>query len=135
MLYAKRWKAASDAAKAVIDLDIYELYPDYGALFKMERGKGNDINNKESILEVGYSTPDLGYSFDYFYCPKGDGGYAEIAPTENLVMNYLIKDGSGKYVEFDWNNPVHASEPYKNREPRFYQSVLYNGGRMERSNN
>lgn len=127
MLYAKRWKDASDAAKAVIDLGIYELYPDYGALFKMERGKGNDMNNKESILEVGYSAPELGYSFDYFYCPKGDGGYAEAAPTENLVMNYLIKDGTGKYVEFDWSNPEHAADPYKNREPRFYQTVLYNG--------
>ena len=126
MLYAKRWEAASDAAKEVIDLDLYELYPNYGDLFKMERGK-NDANNKESILEVGYSAPDFGYSFDYFYSPKGDGGYAEVAPTENLVMNYLIKDESGEFVEFDWNNPAHAADPYKNRESRFYQTVLYNG--------
>ena len=42
-------------------------------------------------------------------------------------MNYLIKDESGEFVEFDWNNPAHAADPYKNRESRFYQTVLYNG--------
>lgn len=122
MLYAKRWKAASDAAEAVMNLKIYDLYQGgYGELFKLTRKSG--VENKESILEFGYQAPDFGYSFDYFFCPPGDGGYAQVSPTENLVSAYQMADGSA----FDWNNPMHAANPYENREPRFYASILYNG--------
>jgi hypothetical protein len=37
-------------------------------------------------------------------------------------------DPSGvKAVKFDWNNPVHKADPYENRDPRFYASILYDG--------
>jgi hypothetical protein len=121
MLYAERWKAASDAAEEVMNLGIYDLYPDYAGLFKLTRQSG--VKNKESILEFGYDAPDFGYSFDYFFCPPGDGGYAQVSPTENLVSSYQMADGT----PFDWNNPAHAANPYANREPRFYASILYNG--------
>ncbi len=121
MLYAKRWKAASDAAKAVTDLGIYDLYPDYAELFKLRRLDGKE--NKESVLEFGFSAPDFGYSFDYFYCPPGDAGYAQLSPTEDLVSEYQMADGTN----FDWNNPAHAANPYEGRENRFYASILYNG--------
>jgi len=121
MLYAKRWKDASDAAQKVMDLAIYDLYPDYGELFKMRRLEGKE--NKESILEFGYSSPDFGYSFDYFFCPPGDAGYAQVSPTENLVSAYQMADGT----DFNWNNPEHAANPYEGRESRFYASILYNG--------
>ena len=41
---ASLWKAAADAAKAVIDLNQYELATSYGDLFK------NDFQNKEYIF-------------------------------------------------------------------------------------
>lgn len=121
MLYAKRWK---EAAKAVEDLDklkLYDLYPDYEKLFNIKRA--DHVENKESIVEFGFSTPDFGYSFDYFYCPPGDKGYAELSPTEDLVSQYQMADGS----DFDWNNQATAAHPYEGREKRFYASILYNG--------
>ncbi len=121
MLYAKRWKAATDAVEALDKLNQYDLYPDYGGLFNLKRS-GNPTN-KESILEFGYSSPNFGYSFDYFYCPPGDKGYAQVSPTEDLVSAYQMADGA----DFNWNNPAHAADPYTNREPRFYASILYNG--------
>jgi hypothetical protein len=30
-------------------------------------------------------------------------------------------------TEFEWTNPEHASDPYANRDPRFYASILYDG--------
>jgi hypothetical protein len=30
-------------------------------------------------------------------------------------------------TKFDWSNPAHAADPYKDRDPRFYVSVLYDG--------
>lgn len=125
MLYAKRWKEASDAAKAVIDLNVYSLCDNYADIFKYRRSDGRV--NPESIIEFGYIYPDLGYSFDYFYCPPGDKGYAEVSPTENLVSAYQMQDGS----EFDWNNPEHAANPYEGREDRFYATILYNGAQWK----
>lgn len=121
MLYAERWEEAVEAVDSLEALGLYELYPDYEELFNMRRSEG--VVNKESILEFGFDSPELEYSFDYFYAPPGDGGYAEISPTEDLVSEYQMKDGS----EFDWSNPEMANDPYKDREERFYASILYNG--------
>lgn len=128
MLYAKRWKEASDAALKVKELG-YSLYknpsrPDkgYGELFTNRRSQ--QLPNNESIIEFGYSYDHkMDYSFDYFFCPPSDGGYAEACPTENLVSAYQMADGR----DFDWNNPEMAAHPYQGREPRFYASILYNG--------
>lgn len=119
MLYAKRYEDAAKAAKDVIDLGIYDLYPDYGKLFKIRRS--DNIENKESILEFGFKYPDLFYNFDVNYCPPGDKGYARATPTENLVSQYQMADGT----DFNWS--VHPNNPYEGREPRFYASILYNG--------
>ena len=73
------------------------------------------LKNKESVIEFGYLKDKFTYSFDYFYCPPSDGGYAEISPTEDLVSSYQMADGS----EFDWDNPEMAANPYEGREPRF----------------
>ena len=120
MLYAERWKAASDAALEVKKLG-YKLYKNpsrgdkgYGELFTNRRS--SVISNQESIIEFGYSYDNkMDYSFDYFYCPPSDGGYAEASPTEDLVSAYQMADGR----DFDWT--------YSGREPRFYASILYNG--------
>lgn len=120
MLYAERWKDASDAAAEVMKQD-YELYPDYGKLFQNSRLA--PVENKESVIEFGFLKDKITYSFDYFYCPPSDGGYAEVSPTEDLVSSYQMADGR----DFDWNNPEMAAHPYEGREPRFYATILYNG--------
>ncbi|MGK9119732.1 RagB/SusD family nutrient uptake outer membrane protein [Olivibacter jilunii] len=121
MLYAKRWKASSDAVEALQALNLYDLHPNYAELFNQRRSEAKE--NKESILEFGFSSPNFTYSFDYFFAPPLDGGYAQISPTDNLVRAYQMADGT----DFNWNNPMHAANPYVGREPRFYASILYNG--------
>lgn len=118
-LYAQRWKDASDAVAALDALGLYDLYTDYAKLFQMKRSQ--QVENKESILEFGFSSPNFGYSFDYFFCPPGDKGYAQISPTENLVSAYQMADGSA----FSWADTAVAARPYEGREPRFYASILY----------
>lgn len=120
MLYAERWKEATDAVEALDALGLYDLEDDYAELFLYNRSKGTSV---ESIVEFGFQYPELDYSFDYFYCPPGDGGYAQVSPTEELVSEYQMADGS----DFSWNNPEQAADPYSGREPRFYASILYNG--------
>src|SRR5699024_3986258 len=55
--------------------------------------------------------------------PNGYKGYAGNTPLESLVDAYAMKDGS----QFSWDNPKEAAHPYKNREPRFYATILYDG--------
>lgn len=86
--------------------------------------RSSPLSNSESIIEFGYSYDNkMDYSFDYFYCPPSDGGYAEVSPTEDLVSAYQLVDGR----DFDWSDPEMVADPYKGRDPRFYASILYNG--------
>lgn len=55
--------------------------------------------------------------------PNGYHNWAGNTPIQQLVDDYEMMDGS----KFDWNNPVHAANPYKNRDPRFYATILYDG--------
>jgi hypothetical protein len=68
----------------------------------------------------------MGVSHPGSYAQNTDGsygGWGRNTPTQNLVDEFRMADGSA----FDWNNPVHAANPYANREPRFYASILYSG--------
>ncbi len=120
-LYAKQYDKVIDAGNKLEALNVYELDPDYGNIFK-------DITNKELILTVGFQRPNYVHHHDRYFRPTGDmadrGGWA--GPTEDLVSQYQIKEGD-TYVDFDWENPLHRQNPYANREPRFYASILYNG--------
>lgn len=68
---------------------------------------------------------------------EGCNGYTN--PTQEMVDAYevvpLQTSGTtpGRPVvgavsaPFDWNNPAHAADPYNNRDPRFYATIMYNG--------
>ncbi len=114
---AARWKAAADAAKAVIDLSGtgYSLNANYRNLF---------ITNSFTSSEVIFARR-MGSSneFEKANYPVGyDLGQSGTTPSQNLVDAYEMKDGT----KFDWNNPVHAAKPYANRDPRLYESILVN---------
>lgn len=125
MLYAKRWAAAAEAAQKVIDQegDIYELQPNYSDVFEKD-------DTKEVVLGFRFHGEVVhSITYDKLYSPPGDfpseyKGLKSLAvPTQEMVDLYKMADGSN----FDWENPEHAANPYSNREPRFYSSILYNG--------
>ncbi|MEO6732304.1 MAG: RagB/SusD family nutrient uptake outer membrane protein, partial [Ferruginibacter sp.] len=55
--------------------------------------------------------------------PNGYNNWAGNTPIQEFVDDYQMMDGT----KFDWNNPTHKADPYVNRDPRFYVSVLYDG--------
>ncbi|MEI7527271.1 MAG: RagB/SusD family nutrient uptake outer membrane protein, partial [Mariniphaga sp.] len=125
-----RWTAAKNAAKAVIDLGKYNLY-------KANPAPGDDISqNYTDIFLVTETEEDIyvrffvdkyrnnyGNTLVLSSGPNGYHLYGQNTPTGNLVDDYEMKDGT----PFSWNNPAHSVEPYKNRDPRFYSTVLYDG--------
>lgn len=119
LLYAERWTASAAASKAVIDAGTYSLFPDYESLFHAS----ND-NNEEVIFDKQFEDPDYGHWGHLFNHPVGyPGGWGGTNPTQELVDTYEMTDG-----ELPANSGLYdANDPYVNRDPRFYSTVLYNG--------
>ena len=111
---ATSWKAAADAAKAVIDLNQYELAPAYDDLFK------NDFQNKEYIFVRRYPSNS---DFEKSNFPVSYGGKGGTNPSQNLIDDYEMLDGTA----FDWSDPVKAAHPFENRDERLLATVLMNG--------
>jgi len=122
-----QWKAAKDAAKAVIDLNIYSLYkpsPVSGA---------EATKNYEDLFVSSQNSEDIFIRFFSLSAGKGVGMF-EIYPngwygngrnglTNEMVDSYEMADGT----TFSRSIPAQALEPYKNRDPRFYGTVIYEG--------
>jgi hypothetical protein len=123
-----RWTAAKDAAKAVMDLNLYSLYkgtPDatgknYGDIFLLQ-STSEDIFVRyfDSKINENWDA----YSPGQFVGPNGYHCWGNNCPLQEFVDSYEMNDGT----QFDWNNVTMAANPYANRDPRFYASVLYEG--------
>jgi hypothetical protein len=131
---AARWTLARDAAKAVIDLGTYGYKLDLSAPSTKEQAVIDYTNvylsrsggEKESIFSKYYvnsSADDWGSWYVRNNGMNGYHGWTSTEPTQNLVDNYEMMDGT----KFDWNNATQAAAPYENRDPRFYASVFYDG--------
>ncbi|MCE7038943.1 RagB/SusD family nutrient uptake outer membrane protein [Dyadobacter sp. CY312] len=125
------WESAKAACKAVMDLGVYSMYKpvpgtgesaadNYAEMFLTKE-------NSEDIF-VRFFLPKTdeewdGYNPGLYNNPNGYHGWGSNTPLGQLVDSYEMKDGT----KFSWANPEHAKDPYKNREPRFYASILYEG--------
>ena len=121
-----RWRAAKDAAKAVMDLGLYNLYKANPAPADSIAKNYNEmfiLRNTEEDIFVKYFTANSGAIFGLVSQSNGYHAWGTNAPLGDLVDDYEMADGS----EFDWENPAHAALPYKNREPRFYADIFYEG--------
>jgi starch-binding outer membrane protein, SusD/RagB family len=120
-----RWADAAAAAKAVIDLKAFPLYANYNRLFL-------DNNNSEVIFSRQFVKPQLvsPISFTMVMPIAGlsDGGWAGFAPTQNLVDSYEMKNG--KLIS-DPTSGYDAQAPYKDRDARLDQTLLYNGSKWK----
>lgn len=119
----QRWKDAADAAKVILDDSEfgYELFNDYRNLFVVN-------NNPEVIFAFmaggGQNTMEVANG------PSGYGGWSGTSPTQELVDAYEMANGIAPFLDNGAVNPASGydpANPYENRDPRFYASILYNG--------
>jgi len=132
-----RWQAAKDAAKAVMDLGIYSLYgnqnpataeeasTNYSNLF-LQPQTSEDIFARYFTTKVDENWD--GYNPGLYNQPNGYHCWGSNTPTGQMVDSYEMNDGS----KFDWNNPTEAANPYADRDPRFYASILYEGAQWRK---
>lgn len=117
-----RWKAAAATNQQVMQLG-YQLYPKYDELFFTT---GN--NNDEGILYKQYLSLKQGSQVIHYQGPNYVGpdwlSWGCSDPTQELVDDYSMANG---LAITDPGSGYDPQNPYENREPRFSQSVLYNG--------
>lgn len=117
-----RWKLAADAAKAVMDLGIYQLHednttaPGYGfyEVFTLRK-------NEEYIL-AGMRPANR--ELEGLWLPSSRGGMADNTnPYQELVDAFPMKNGLPITDAGSGYDPTH---PYANRDPRFDYSIIHN---------
>jgi hypothetical protein len=123
LLYENRWAEATQAAKAVMDLGVYSLFPSYRGLFLPEKE-----NNEEVIFDVQYRMPEQPHFWDVRLSPvtPTNEGWHEVTALPELVDDYYMTDG----LPITTSPLYDPANPYANRDPRLRQTILYPGGRF-----
>ncbi|MEH6306305.1 RagB/SusD family nutrient uptake outer membrane protein [Olivibacter sp. CPCC 100613] len=140
-----RYRLAQAAAKAVLDagsgykLNLTEpVTPSQGSVnYKSiamgggSKAAGIDVEAASDILYARYFITEQSSTHARDNGPNGYNNWGGNQPIGLLVDDYEMNDGT----KFDWNNPAHKAAPYKNRDPRFYASILYDGADWKPRNN
>jgi len=117
----QKWQAAADASKAIIDMGMYSLHPDYKALFTVEGGYNTEeiIWGRPQNINV-----DIEARVERLLYPNGWLGFGHSHPLQNLVDDFEMENGIS--IEEDGSG-YDPQDPYINRDPRFYYTILYDG--------
>lgn len=120
--FMNKYDVAEKAAKEVMDLNVYSLFPDYSKLFLPE-----SENNKETIFDHQYleNAKDdyLGSEIDQYFAPQMMGGWEAVSPTKDFVDLYECTDG--KSIT---ESPLYDDDnPFVNRDPRLECTILHDG--------
>lgn len=98
------WVKAKDAAKRVVDENVYELLPDYGNLFQ-----GKTRNTNESILELQYSFNATSW---------GTSISARTSPSNRTEFNpNLLNNTSRGRTCVDWSTFAEHWRKYGDKTP------------------
>jgi len=111
----ERYAVARDASKAVMDLGIYELFPNYEALFQYA-----GQNSSEVIFDRQYTVGGDTYNA-FSYSAASIGGSSIVEPIHNLFLKYGYKGVK---------NP---NNPFENIDPRWTYTAYYTGQPIGRS--
>ncbi len=112
------WQAAAKAAKDVMDMGKYSLYTNgYDKLFLTAE------NNPEIIFERLYTQGARHVCLEISNAPNSYGGWGGNVPLQNMVDAYEMNNGKPITEPTSGYN---SQDPYTNRDPRFYMTILYN---------
>jgi hypothetical protein len=117
LLYAGRWAEAAAAAKQVIELNEYDLFPGYRELFYLE-----NEGNEEVVFDLQYKYPEFCHSFDMTL-----DEYNNVAPLPDLVNDYYAIDG----LPISESHVYNPARPYENRDPRLQSTIIVKGSQFK----
>jgi hypothetical protein len=124
-LYFEQWSVAAEAANAVIQSGVYQLYPTYGSLF-LPDGLW-DSSNKEIILKQEFGGAINSYhALPQYLLSRNVVGWACLVPSQSMLDSYLCSDGKN-IVESPLFN---KNAPFENRDPRLKLTFVTPGDRF-----
>ena len=114
-LYMGDWELAAESAKACMNLQAYQLHPDFSDLFLMNTKK---FHRKHSCI------PNVPCNTTFYTMllpqknelPRNAGGYGSYAPSWDLLASFLCTDG----LPIDESPLFDPHNPFKNRDPPLY---------------
>jgi hypothetical protein len=123
-LFYNMYDVAEESAKAVMDLGVYELYPDYFELFQPEGQASQNPGNRETMLTRIYTTDISMHNLSReIHVPDQPSRWN---PTKSLIDAYLCVDG--RPIE---QSPLYDDTSYEaifeNRDPRMAMTILLPG--------
>lgn len=128
---AELWQKAADACKVVMDLGDYALVEDNqtrpGHGFWKQFVKGR--RNTELIIPYMQANGSVLEKLRFPYTRNGSAG-VNSNPSQNAVELFTMKNG--KPIT-DPTSGYDPKNPWDNREPRFYYSIIYNQAKIWRS--
>ena len=117
-LYMGDYAVSAEAAKNCMDLDEYELHPDFSELF-LSRTK----NSPETIFHLPRSDAHnyslVGADINIFV-PRNHGGFVSRTPSWQLLASFECTDG----LPIDESPLFDPRNPFKNRDPRCNMTIV-----------
>ena len=125
----ERWDAAAKAAKAAID---YKM--------NVEGNVAGGFNPEDAFIWKNPNSPEAYYvsnikegtAYEEAFYPKGFGGTAKFAPTQELVDAFPMANG------YPIDHPLGGydeKKPYLERDPRLYAAIFHHGSKVVRNTN
>lgn len=144
-LYAGRWEEAVNACNDVLAMNYALIKPNLANTPQQISAEYNriysSVGNSELLLASYFqqgtgSSSAKQHSFNNYFCAPGDDAVLGVpnagvgvcaTPSEEYASSFDIKVGEN-WEKFDWADlEAYNNQPYQNRDPRFYSSILYNG--------
>lgn len=117
-LFQQDWEKAATYAKNCMDMNVYQLHPDYGDLFVSSKSpelmfyfKGDNAYNGG----VGYYVGNEVKAFT----PRQYGAFCNTGPSFSLYCSYPCVDG----LPIDESPLYNPKDGWANRDPRFYEVI------------
>lgn len=116
------YETAAESAKAVMDLGVYMLHPDYGNLFLQSTKVSDEFIFKiprDATYGIYLGTGNGGVNAVYNDLPRNVGGWTQTNPSWELLASYTCTDG----LPIDESPLFDPHEPFKNRDPRLAETI------------
>ncbi|MEJ2879761.1 RagB/SusD family nutrient uptake outer membrane protein [Pedobacter sp. GR22-6] len=114
------WADAAEAAKAVMDLKVYSLHNNFGALFSYAGQNSSEIIWAFQYLRASKTKT---HSTANNLLSRNGQGFSNKVPSQSLVDVYPCTDG----LNIDESPLFDPQNPYKNRDPRLGFTIALPG--------
>jgi hypothetical protein len=120
LLFESRWAELKTLTEDIMTNSGHALFTGgYEQLFTIA-----NEGNTEVILDVQYAKTYRESGTQYQFLPPSLGGYAALAPLQELVDSYVMTNGIAIGDAGSGYDPLN---PYTNRDPRLAATIVYNG--------